>query len=55
MKKIKKADAINSDAYKYLRSIIHPTVKVVDLYVRGKWLMAELNSGIRFSVKNIWR
>ena len=49
MNKIK---AINSDAVAYLKSLISPTLKIVDMYVEGKWLRAELNSGVRFSVKN---
>lgn len=44
--------AVNSNAYKYLQSLLAPTVKVVDLYVEGKWLKAELSSGVRLSVKN---
>lgn len=48
----KNKDSVNSDAYAYLKSLLHPSVKVVDLYVWGKWLKAELSSGITFSVKN---
>lgn len=44
--------AINSNAYKYLKSLLHPSVSILDAYVMGKWLTAELSSGIRFSVKN---
>lgn len=44
--------AINSDAYKYLQTLIHPEVKVVDLYVHNSWLIAELNSGVTLKVKN---
>lgn len=44
--------AINSNAYKYLKSLLHPNVKIIDAYIRGRWLVAELSSGIRFSVKN---
>lgn len=47
-----KNKTINSNAYAYLKSIIHPAVKIIDLYVWGKWLKAELSSGMTFSVKN---
>ena len=43
---------VNSNAYAYLKSLLHPAVKIIDLYVQGKWLTAELSSGMRFSVKN---
>ncbi len=43
-KKIKTETAINSDAYKFLMSFIGPRLKVVDLYVRGKWLTAEVTN-----------
>jgi hypothetical protein len=53
MKKIKKvAQAINSNALAYLKSLINPENKVLDLHVRGKWLTAYLSSGVKFSVKN---
>lgn len=52
MKKEKKQVAINSNALAYLKSFIHPDVKVLDLYIWGKWLKAELSSGCTFSVKN---
>lgn len=52
MKKQKQKQAINSDAYNYLKSLLHPNVRVLDLYVWGKWLKAELSSGINFSVRN---
>lgn len=51
MKKIKN-QSINSDAYAYLKGIIAHENKILDAYVRGKWLTAELSSGVRFSVKN---
>ena len=44
--------AINSNAYKYLKSLLHPNVTIIDAYIKGKWLVAELSSGVRFSVKN---
>ena len=50
--------AINSDAYSYLKSLIHPNAKIVDVEVVGKWLVAHLwngifgTSGISFRVKN---
>jgi hypothetical protein len=52
MKKIKQQTAINSNALAFLKLFISPENKIVDLYVIGKWLMAELASGCRFSVKN---
>jgi len=53
MKKIKKvAQAINSNALAYLKSLINPENKVLDLHVMGKWLTADLSSGVKFSVKN---
>ena len=44
--------AINSNAFAYLKSLLHPDVKVLNVYVWGKWLRAELSSGVNFSVKN---
>lgn len=43
---------INSNAAGYLKSLISPQVKIVDMYVLGRWLWAELSSGVRFGVKN---
>lgn len=43
---------INSNAFAYLKSLIDPRIKIVDAYVMGIWLWAELNSGVRFGVKN---
>jgi hypothetical protein len=43
---------INSHATAFLKSFLHPSVKIVDLYVKGKWLWAELSSGVNFAVKN---
>ena len=51
MKK-EKNKTINSDATAYLKIWLHPSVSIVDLYVRGKWLTAELSSGVAFSVRN---
>lgn len=51
MKK-EKNKTINSNAAGWLKSMLSPGVKVVDMYVDGKWLRAELSSGVRFSVKN---
>lgn len=45
-------NTINSNAYAYLKSLLHADVKILDLYVWGKWLKAELSSGMSFSVKN---
>lgn len=52
MKTIKKIQAINSNALAYLKSLISVENKVLDLHVMGKWLTADLSSGIRFSVRN---
>jgi len=52
MKKVKQQKPINSDAYAYLKKLIHPDVKIYDAFVDGKWLKALLSSGITFSVKN---
>jgi len=52
MKKKKITEAINSNAVEYLKSLISPNNKILDLYIKGKWLMAELSSGCRFGVKN---
>ena len=51
MKK-EKNKTINSNAAGFLKSWLHPSIKIVDMYVRGKWLTAELSSGIAFSVRN---
>ena len=47
-----KNQTINSNAYAYLLSLLNKAVDVVELSVKGKWLVAELSSGVRFSVKN---
>ena len=52
MKKEKTSKAICSNAAQYLKSFLHPSIKIVDIYVKGKWLWAELSSGVRFGVKN---
>ncbi len=52
MKKKKETQSINSNAYAYLRGLLAPGVKIVDAYVEGKWLRAELSSGPRLSVRN---
>ena len=58
MKK-EKNKAVNSDAYAYLKSLLHPNMKIVDVRVENKYLKADLNcpgrygAGITFSVKNI--
>jgi hypothetical protein len=44
--------AINSNAYDTLRGYLHPQVKIVDVEVKGKWLVATLSSGITFSIQN---
>ena len=47
-----KNNSINSSAYALLLSFLADGVKVLDAYVEGKWLKAELSSEITFSVKN---
>lgn len=47
-----KNKSINSNAYAYLKSLIDQRLLIRDCYVQGKWLTAELSSGVRFSVKN---
>lgn len=47
-----KNNSINYDALKYLKLMLDPHTKIVDLYVQGKWLWAELNTGVRFGVMN---
>lgn len=49
---MKNNKTINNHAAIYLKSLIAPNLKIVDMYVLGKWLWAELNSGVRFGVKN---
>lgn len=44
--------AINSNAFAYLKSLLHKDVRVLNAYVWGNWLKAELSSGITFSVRN---
>ncbi|MEK6880448.1 MAG: hypothetical protein AABY22_12605 [Nanoarchaeota archaeon] len=56
--KREKNKAVNSDAYAYLKSLLHPNLKIVDISVEGKYLKAQLHcpsrydAGIQFSVKN---
>lgn len=45
-------NAINSDSLEYLKSMINSTNLIVDLEVKGKWLVAYLSSGVKFSVIN---
>jgi hypothetical protein len=48
-------NAINSSSYEYLKSLIHPRVRIVNVEVRGKWLTVYLSSGVKFSViNNVW-
>lgn len=47
-----KNNSINSNAYAYVLSILSEDIKVVDAYVKGRWLKCELNTGVIFSVKN---
>jgi len=43
---------INYNALKYLKLLIDPRNKILDLYVEGRWLWAELSSGVRLGVRN---
>lgn len=52
MNKPKKQKAINSSALEYLKSFLAQDVKILDLYIENKWLVAELSSGVRFGVLN---
>ncbi len=47
-----KNNSINSNAYGYLLSLLAAGVKVYDAWVEGKYLCADLSSGITFKVKN---
>lgn len=51
MKK-EKNNTINSNAAAYIKSLIHPDVKILNWEVCGKWLKATLSSSVFFSVKN---
>lgn len=44
--------AINGNAYQYLLSFLSDSTKVQSLSVWGKWLRAELSSGVSFMVRN---
>lgn len=44
--------AIKSSSYEFLKNSISSNVKILDLYVRNKWLCAELSSGVKFMVIN---
>lgn len=52
MKNKKESKAINSNAAQYIKSLIHPDVKILNWEVCGKWLKATLSSSVFFSVKN---
>lgn len=45
-------NAVNSDAYSRINNLIGSKNTIVDLYVRGKWLVAVLASGCKFMVLN---
>lgn len=45
-------EAINARAYQYLLGFLGHNVKVEALKVWGKWLRAELNTGVTFMVRN---
>lgn len=44
--------AINANAYQYLLSLLADSVKVTNLTVQGRWLRAQLSSGVVFMVRN---
>lgn len=46
------SDAMNYNSYKYLQAIISPQVDIIDVEVRGKWIVATLSSGVHFMVIN---
>lgn len=47
-----KQKAINSQAFAHLKSYLHPTVRVTDAYVENRWLVLQLDNGIRFKTYN---
>ena len=47
-----KTGTINSESYAWAKTFLHPHVKIMDAYVKGKWLCLQLSSGVLFKVKN---
>ena len=45
-------EAIKSTAVLFVQNIISPQVSVIGYEVRGKWLIATLDSGVHLWVKN---
>ena len=52
MKKQSKQLAVNSQSFQYLKSLLSPDTKIVDIFVENRWLCALLSSGTKFMVKN---
>lgn len=50
-KNMEKKNTISSNAYEILKSYLGKDREVLDLYVKNKWLTAEL-SNMSFSVRN---
>jgi hypothetical protein len=49
---MKEQKPINYQALEDLKLMLHEQVKIVDVFVRNKWLCAQLDSGVLFMVKN---
>lgn len=47
-----KNNAINSNSYALAKSMLHPSVSILNAYVWGKWLCLQLDSGVRFMIEN---
>ncbi len=47
-----KNKAISSASVEYINGIISGQVKIVDLWLEGKWLVAALSSGVKLKVLN---
>ena len=52
MKRQSKQIAVNSQSFSYLKSLLGPDTKIVDIFVENRWLCALLGSGVKFMVKN---
>lgn len=44
--------AVNSNAFSHLKELIGAKIEVLDVEVRGKWLVGYLSSNIKFWVLN---
>ncbi len=45
-----KKQSINYEVLEHVRRIIHPDVKIMDVYLEGKWLVAVLDGGKEYKV-----